>query len=72
MSEQNNVNQEEKRHLTSAERQKLYQEKATQRRIEEYKKRKKAKLMKIGAIVLAALALAGGIVACVLLEKNVW
>ena len=28
--------------------------------------------MKIGAIVLAALALAGGIVACVLLEKNVW
>ena len=72
MSEQNNVNQEEKRHLTSAERQKLYQEKATQRRIEEYKKRKTAKLMKIGAIVLAALALAGGIVACVLLEKNVW
>ena len=72
MSEQNNVNQEEKRHLTSAERQKLYQEKATQRRIEEYKKRKKAKLMKICAIVLAALALAGGIVACVLLEKNVW
>lgn len=72
MSEQNNVNQEEKRHLTSAERQKLYQEKATQRRIEEYKKRKKAKIMKIGAIVLAALALAGGIVACVLLEKKVW
>lgn len=72
MSEQNNVNQEEKRHLTSAERQKLYQEKATQRRIEEYKKRKKAKLMKIGAIVLAALALIGGVVACILLEKNVW
>lgn len=72
MSEQNNVNQEEKRHLTSAERQKLYQEKATQRRIEEYKKRKKAKLMKIGAIALAALALIGGIVACILLEKNVW
>ena len=72
MSEQNNVNQEEKRHLTSAERQKLYQEKATQRRIEEYKKRKRARLMKIGAVILAALALAGGIVACVLLEKNVW
>ncbi len=72
MSEQNNVNQEEKRHLTSAERQKLYQEKATQRRIEEYKKRKRARLIKIGMIVLAALVLVGGIVACVLLERNVW
>lgn len=72
MSEQNNVNQEEKRHLTSAERQKLYQEKATQRRIEEYKKRKRARLLKIGMIALAALVLVGGIVACVLLEKNVW
>lgn len=72
MSEQNNVNQEEKRHLTSAERQKLYQEKATQRRIEEYKKRKRARLMKIGLIALAALVLVGGVVACVLLEKNVW
>ena len=72
MSEQNNLNQEEKVHLTSAERQKLYQEKATQRRIEEYKKRKKAKLMKISAIALAALALIGGVVACILLEKNVW
>ena len=74
MSEQNNLNdlQNEKRHLTSAERQKRYQEKATQRRIEEYRKRKRAKLMKIGMFVLAALVLAGGIVACVLLEKNVW
>lgn len=72
MSEQNNVNQEEKRHLTSAERQKLYQEKATQRRIEEYKKRKRARLLKIGMIALAALVLIGGIIACVLLEKNVW
>ena len=72
MSEQNNLNQEEKRHLTSAERQKLYQEKATQRRIEEYKKRKSARNKKIVAIVLAAIALVGGIVACILLEKNVW
>lgn len=72
MSEQNNVNQEEKRHLTSAERQKLYQEKATQRRIEEYQKRKRARLLKIGMIAFAALVLVGGIVACVLLEKNVW
>ena len=72
MSEQNNVNQEEKRHLTSAERQKLYQEKATQRRIEEYKKRKRARLLKIGMIALAALVLVIGAVACVLLEKNVW
>ena len=72
MSEQNNVNQEEKRHLTSAERQKLYQEKATQRRIEEYKKRERARLLKIGMIVIAALVLVIGAVACVLLEKNVW
>lgn len=72
MSEQNNVNQEEKRHLTSAERQKLYQEKATQRRIEEYKKRKRARLIKIGMIALAALVLVIGAVACVLLERNVW
>ncbi len=72
MSEQNNANQEEKRHLTSAERQKLYQEKATQRRIEEYKKRKRAKLLKICMIVIAALAIVGGVVACILLEKNVW
>ena len=72
MSEQNNVNQEEKRHLTSAERQKLYQEKATQRRIEEYKKRKRARLMKVGMIALAALVLVGGIIACVLLEENIW
>ena len=72
MSEQNNVNQEERRHLTSAERQKLYQEKATRRRIEEYKKRKRARLMRIGLLALAVLVLAGGIVACVLLEENVW
>ena len=72
MSEQNNLNQEEKVHLTSAERQKLYQEKATQRRIEEYKKRKSARNKKIVAIVLAAIALVGGIVACILIEKNVW
>ncbi len=72
MSEQNNANQEEKRHLTSAERQKLYQEKATQRRIEEYRKRKRAKLLKVGLIALAALLLVGGAVACVILERNVW
>ncbi|MBQ3227899.1 MAG: leucine-rich repeat domain-containing protein [Clostridia bacterium] len=72
MSEQNNVNQEEKRHLTSAERQKLYQEKATERRIEEYKKRKRARIAKIALIALAVLLLAGAIVAVVLLERNVW
>ena len=73
MSE-NNIQEQstEKKHLTSAERQKLYQEKATQRRIEEYKKRKRAKLVKIALIVLAALVLIGAIVGCVLLEKNVW
>jgi hypothetical protein len=72
MSEQNNVNQEEKRHLTSAERQKLYQQKATERRIEEYKKRKRAKMIKISMLVLAVLALIGAVVAVILLEKNVW
>ncbi len=72
MSEQNNVNQEEKRHLTSAERQKLYQEKATERRIEEYKKRKRAKLVKISLIALAAILIIGIAVAIILLEKNVW
>ncbi len=72
MSEQNNVNQEEKRHLTSAERQKLYQEKATERRIEEYKKRKRARLIKIALIAVAALMLVGAVIAFILLEKNVW
>ena len=72
MSDQNNVNQEEKRHLTSAERQKLYQEKATERRIEEYKKRKRAKMIKISMLALAVLALIGAVVAVILLEKNVW
>ena len=72
MSEQNNVNQEEKRHLTSAERQALYQQKATERRIEEYKKRKRARGIKIASIALAALLLIGAIVAVILLERNVW
>ena len=72
MSEQNNVNQEEKRHLTSAERQKLYQQKATERRIEEYKKRKRARVTKIALIALAVLLLIGSIIAVVLLERNVW
>ena len=71
---ENNIQEQEteRKHLTSAERQKLYQEKATQRRIEEYKKRKRAKLIKIGLIALAVLLLIGAIVAIVLLEKNVW
>lgn len=71
---ENNINEQvtERHHLTSAERQKLYQEKATQRRIEEYKKRKRAKLVKIALIALAVLLLIGAIVAVVLLEKNVW
>lgn len=72
MSEQNNINQEEKRHLTSAERQKLYQEKATERRIEEYKKRKRAKHVKIILIVLAALLLIGAVAATLLLDRHVW
>lgn len=73
MSEKNIQEQEiERKHLTSAERQKLYQEKATQRRIEEYRKRKRAKLLRIGLIVLAALMLIGAVVAVILLEKNVW
>ena len=72
MPEQNNVNQEEKKHLTSAERQALYQQKATERRIEEYKKRKRAKTIKIASIALAVLMVIGAIVAVILLERNVW
>lgn len=74
MPENNNINEQEneKRHLTSAERQKLYQEKATQRRIEEYHKRRKARIIKIALIVLAFLLLAGGVAAVIMLEKNVW
>ncbi len=72
MPENNNINEQEKRHLTSAERQKLYQEKATQRRIEEYRKRRKAKIFKISLILLAVLILIGGIFALVNLEKHVW
>ena len=73
MSE-NNINEQvtERKHLTSAERQKIYQEKATQRRIEEYKQRKRAKLAKIYLIALAVLLLIGATVAILLLEKNVW
>ena len=71
---ENNIQEQEteRKHLTSAERQKLYQEKATQRRIEEYKKRKRAKIIKIALVALAALLLIGAIVAIILLEKNVW
>ena len=70
----NNIQEQEteKKHLTSTERQRLYQEKATQRRIEEYKKRKRAKLLKIGLISLAGVILIGVIVAGIILEKNVW
>lgn len=74
MPENNNINEQEteKRHLTSAERQKLYQEKATQRRIEEYRKRRKARMIKISLIVLACLIIIGAVIAIVMLEKNVW
>ena len=73
MSENNLQEQNtEKKHLTSEERQKLYQEKATQRRIEEYRKRKRARLVKISLIALAAVLLISAVVAVVLLEKNVW
>ena len=71
---ENNIHEQEteRRHLTSAERQKLYQERATQRRLEDYKKRKRAKYTKIALIALAVLFVIGATVACVLLEKNVW
>ena len=74
MSENNNINEQEneKRHLTSAERQKLYQERATQRRIEEYRKRRRAKILKIVLIAAAVLLLVAGIVSIVLLNKYVW
>ena len=73
MSE-NNIHEQdtEKRHLTSAERQKIYQERATQKRLEDYKKRKRTKYTKIALIALAVLFVIGAIVACIQLEKNVW
>lgn len=74
MSENNNINEQEneKRHLSSAERQKLYQERATKRRIEEFRKRKRARLIKISLAALAAVMLVGAIFAVIQLEKNVW
>ena len=71
---ENNIQEQEteRKHLSSAERQKLYQERATQRRLEEYKKRKRARYTKIALIALAVLFVIGATVACVLLEKNVW
>jgi hypothetical protein len=73
MSENNlQVQNTEKKHLTSEERQKLYQEKATQRRIEEYKKRKRQKLIKIFAIAVAILAVIGAVIAVIMLNENVW
>ncbi len=74
MQENNNINEQEseKRHLTSAERQKLYQEKATQRRIAEYRKRRRARILKIVLIAAAVLLLIAGIVSTVLLNKYVW
>lgn len=74
MPENNNINEQEneKRHLTSAERQKLYQEKATQRRIEEYRKRRRAKILKIALVAGAVLLLIAAIVSIVLLNKHVW
>ncbi len=62
----------ENRHLTSAERQKLYQERATQRRIEEYRKRRRAKIVKIALIAAAVLLLIGTAVGIVMLNKYVW
>lgn len=74
MSENHNINEQEneKRHLTSAERQKLYQEKATQRRIEEFHKRRRARILKIALIAGAVLLLIAAIVSIVLLNKHVW
>lgn len=74
MPENNNINEQEneKRHLTSAERQKLYQEKATQRRIEEYHKRRRAKILKIALAAGAVLLLIAAIVSIILLNKYVW
>lgn len=74
MSENNSINEQEneKRHLTSAERQKLYQEKATQKRIAEYRKRRRARILRIALIAAAVIVLIAGIVSLVLLNKHVW
>ncbi len=69
---QNNLPENENRHLTSAERQKLYQEKATQRRIEEYRKRRRGRLIKIALIASALLLLVGAVIGTVMLNKYVW
>ncbi len=69
---QNNLPENENRHLSSAERQKLYQERATQRRIEEYRKRRKARIIKIALIAAAVLFVFCAIVGIVMLNKYVW
>lgn len=66
------MSENENKHLTSAERQKLYQEKATERRIAEYRKRQRAKYVKIALIVLAVVILIGAFVGIVMLNKYVW
>lgn len=62
----------EKRHLTSAERQKLYEERATQKRISEYRKRKKAKAIRITLIVVGAILLIAAISSLLVVNKKVW
>ena len=67
-----NEQQPEKKHLTSAERQKLYEERAMQKRISEYRKRKKAKAIRIALIALAAILLICAVVALLVINKKVW
>ncbi len=69
---QNNLPENENRRLTSAERQKLYQERATQRRIEEYRRRRKSRILKIALIAALLFLVIGAVVATVMLNKYVW
>ncbi len=70
---QNNPSPEtENRHLTSAERQKLYEEKATARRIERLKKKRRAKYIRIALIAAAVLILIGAMIGLILVNKYVW
>ncbi|MGM9643334.1 MAG: leucine-rich repeat domain-containing protein [Eubacteriales bacterium] len=66
------MSENENKHLTSAERQKLYQEKATERRIVEYRKRQRTKYIKIALIAVAVVILIGLVVGIVMLNKYVW
>jgi hypothetical protein len=60
------------RHLSSAERQRIYRERAAERRHKEAKAKKKANIIRISLISVAAALLVCGVVAISLLSVYVW